>query len=218
MTPGGNSDIKNITSSSLFYKEDKCGLKNEVISKFAVANSSTSKYKQYLYTMTVKLNTGTHRKDGIVPEGTYSLIISKYQQLVEDVCGSSNSFFDTYFELDSKCQLHTHSFFNRIGLPMDLYELELEFRIWKKEHYPKYTVFTTFLKSGDTGEEWKNYIGKWPSDLAENIYATLRKYKLNRKNKLHEAITVRYKPKRFLLNYTKVPMYSTPKSQPDFLD
>lgn len=217
MTPGGNRRNNN-TSSFSFYGKDKCGLKNEVISKFAVANSITSKYKQYYYTMTVKLNTGTHRKDGIVPEGTYSLIISKYQQLVEDVCGSSNSFFDTYFELDSKCQLHTHSFFNRIGLPMDLYELEEEFRIWKKEHYPKYTVFTTLLKTADTSDKWKSYIGKWPTDLAKNIYATLRKYKLNRKNKLHEAITVRYKPKRFLLNYTKVPVHSTQKYLPDFLD
>ncbi len=228
MTPGGNCNL----NPSSFSKEMKIHPFSKVQTQFDSLKSTLLKDEELIiedfsdfkpvfenkisYTLTCKLNTGVHRKNGIVPPGTYETILAKFVQYCElDLSAVSFNEFTTFFELDSRCQLHTHSFFTQNGPKDHIYHSFNDFRhnIMKKD-YPNYTLYLTTLGTKKANNKWNNYIRKQPGNWAKETYASLRAWKLNTKTKLSDAIIVKYRPKRFILDYKKVPtidQYYIPK-------
>lgn len=167
----------------------------------ALAEHTSNNIPLKYYTLTCKLNTGTHRIGGIVPKGTYQAIIAKYCELCEIDESETVCQMQIKYELDSKCQLHVHGMFSQLA-PWK--RDEKDFRKWLKKTYPKYSFFSTSVDSnGGNKTAWGKYIDKSNTELNLQIYDNLRKYKLRiiDSNGLHPCITIKYTPKRYLLNY-----------------
>lgn len=126
--------------------------------------------------------------------------MGKYLELCQ-WCGwlDDTNYLATYYELDSKCQLHTHSIISS-NTPID----EADFRLWKNDLYPKYQCYSTNLKTTQEVDWWFTYIKKQDQEWVKTVYTSLTNYKKNRKLKLNEAIIISYRPKRFNLNPLKV--------------